>query len=198
MLSKLTDSRHELFSSILSKLDILSQKLESQVSKIPIIVTPHVSRESGAEIEDTDDDPTELFHRDIGIQTSPPGSPQPNNAELALGSLTHQTAHLCGLYTYLKDINNSLANETKDDTRLENAITDLQKYLNTIAYPPRPINNYDSIYLPNSLKTGHSTGNGLNGDVNEATKVKKEIKGMKGILLSARTFPGMKAGLHQK
>ncbi|POS85589.1 hypothetical protein EPUL_002472 [Erysiphe pulchra] len=198
MLSKLTDSRHEIFSSILLKLDSLSQKLGSQVSEIPVIVTPHISKESDAETEDIDDDPTELFHRDIGIQTSPPGSPQPKNAQLAQESLTHQTAHLCGLYTYLKDINNSLANETKNDTKLENAITDLRKYLNTIAYPPLSINNYNSIYFSNGIIAGRNSGNGENGDMNEATKVKKEIKGMKGILLSARMFPGLKAGLYQK
>ncbi|RKF61333.1 putative peroxisomal membrane anchor [Erysiphe neolycopersici] len=198
MLSKLTDSRHEIFSSILLKLDILSQKLESQVSTIPVIVTPHISKESDTEAEDIDDDPTELFHRDIGIQTSPPGSPQPKNAQLAYGSLTHQTAHLCGLYTYLRDINDTLANDTQNDTRLENAIIELRKYLNTLAYPPRASNNYDSIYFPRGIMAGHNIGNGVNSDMNEVTRVKKEIKGMKGILLSARTFPGLKSAPYHK
>ncbi|KAI6245378.1 hypothetical protein HI914_06380 [Erysiphe necator] len=198
MLLRLNDCRHELFNSTLLKLNTLCERLQGQVSEIPVIVKPYISRESDIEAEDIDNDPTKLFHRDIGIQTSPPRSPQPKNSQLAQGPLAYQFSHLCDLFSTLRDANNLLADETNSDSGLEDALSDLRKYLNTVAYPLRSINNYESIYLSNGTMAGYPTGNGTGVDLNEANSVKKEIKGMKGILLSARTFPGVKVGLYQK
>ena len=74
MLDSLTESRHDLASHSQSKLDDFNDRLSKLVSKLP--EPKSTAREEIPEIEvdeasSTVSDPTELYHRDMGTQTSP-------------------------------------------------------------------------------------------------------------------------------
>ncbi len=82
MLQSLTSSRHDLASTALHNLERLNEKLQGNVTHIPAPSHSRLSKsrvhdkddnndENASDIETVDSDPTELFHRDIGTQTSP-------------------------------------------------------------------------------------------------------------------------------
>ena len=84
MVDALTEARSELHETAGSNLAVLTAKLERIVSVVP----PSLSLAAAEKREDVDevaiddassassyDDPTEVFHRDIGVQTSLPSSP---------------------------------------------------------------------------------------------------------------------------
>ncbi|KAL1900902.1 hypothetical protein Sste5346_001963 [Sporothrix stenoceras] len=91
MVDALTDSRAELHDTAATNLNSLLDKLEKVVSEVPeaakagasgaaarstiSAVAAEEDDASTAETTDSYDDPTEVFHRDIGVQTSLPSSP---------------------------------------------------------------------------------------------------------------------------
>ncbi|KAI1005325.1 hypothetical protein K3495_g2893 [Podosphaera aphanis] len=183
MLEKLGDSRHELFSTALSKLEILSSKLESVVSEKPQI--KKLTNDKSAESKDgkCNQEPTELFHRDIGIQTSPPPTRSDFSPLQSVQTpLVHQSSRLAAIHSNLEDISGCLTSEAKSDAELENKVSELCSYLNTLAYPLPSLIGYGNMY--------HGNGPSKNEVIDKAAEIKREIKGMKGLLLSARSFPG--------
>ncbi|EPE07747.1 peroxin 14 17 [Ophiostoma piceae UAMH 11346] len=84
MVDALTEARTELHETAGSNLAALTEKLESIVSVVPPSLSAAAAdkKEDVNEVEIDDassassyDDPTEVFHRDIGVQTSLPPSP---------------------------------------------------------------------------------------------------------------------------
>lgn len=184
MVASLTESRHELAQTSKDKLDQFVTKLESVVSEIPSgALSPHPAERE--EDEESDEDPTELFHRDIGVQTSPPesrpSSPSPETPESILGS---QTSRLSKLKESLQGLVEDSASEGHDVTELEGTIGVLREYLDGMAYVA-PTYNY----------SGYGSSTTKEQD-DEISRVKASIRGVKGVLLSARSFPGgVRAGV---
>lgn len=125
MVNSLTDARISLHDTANQDLAKLVSKLESTVSEIPPTITkpkPHNNDgDTHSESESTShyDDPTELFHRDIGVQTSrPPTPPSLTSQHPPLSSspespTAHQTRRLTSLITSLKQVNEGLVTQTE-------------------------------------------------------------------------------------
>ncbi|ESZ97127.1 hypothetical protein SBOR_2485 [Sclerotinia borealis F-4128] len=198
MLDTLTESRLSLSSATLNNLQKLIHKLENSVSEIP--PTTHHHKPLQSEYLDSDSssstgDPTELFHRDIGVQTSPPSSPMQTPSSLS--SISHgntatnttliQTSRLTTLQSTLASLLEDSSYESSTTEELETKMSILKEYLQGLVFST-PTFGYGSGGYGNS---GDRSGNGNDkGGEDEIAKVKREIRGVKGVLLSARSFPG--------
>ena len=195
MLDSLTEARQSLFETALSNLHMLNEKLSGVVSVLP---PPHshglnLTRdgEASEDIDSIFSDPTELFHRDTGTQTSPPPSPALSSssshpaldgAEPATPTANHQHS-LHAIHTHLASTLDSSSSVTESDESLKQSMKDLLNYLDDVRYGRLRS-------APDSLV--HGAGSGVAGIAmveDEIAKVKTEIKGFKGALLSAKNFP---------
>jgi hypothetical protein len=102
MAASLTDARHDFATHGQSKIDELNERLSKIVSKIP---EPKSATDAADfdDVESVASDPTELFHRDIGTQTSPPVTPAPSSGAQSSPSSNH-TSTKC--YPAWKQANN--------------------------------------------------------------------------------------------
>lgn len=178
MVTSLTESRHQLAQTSKTKLVEFITKLESIVSEIPSgAIPPHPA--GGEDGEESDEDPTELFHRDIGVQTSPPLSRPSSPSPEMPGSISRsQASQLDKLKESLQGLVVDSTSEGHDVTELEGTIGVLRDYLDGMAYVA-PVYNY----------SGYGSSSTKEQD-DEISKVKASIRGVKGVLLSARSFPG--------
>lgn len=183
MVASLTESRHELAETSKNKLNEFITRLEGVVSEIPTGNAP-ITPAAGEDGEESDEDPTELFHRDIGVQTSPPISRSSSPAPEKDSIVGTQTSRLTELKESLQGLVDDSMSEGHDVTELEGTIGVLREYLDGMAYAP-PTYNY----------SGYGSNNTKEQD-DEISRVKASIRGVKGVLLSARSFPGgVRAGV---
>lgn len=195
MLNTLTESRRSLSSATLNNLQKLIHKLENSVSEIP--PTYHYRKSFQSDYLDSDSssvtsDPTELFHRDIGVQTSLPSSPIQTPSSPSLISHAHtpttptaiQASRLTTLQGTLSSLLEDSTYESSANEELETRMTMLKEYLQGLVFPA-PFNYRSGAYSDGRDRNG----NDKEGE-DEFAKVKREIRGVKGVLLSARSFPG--------
>lgn len=181
MLATLTESRLSLASTASTNLTKLVTRLESMVSEIPPTLG-HTHERKEEDESESDEDPTELFHRDIGVQTSlppseagsRPSSPAPPSA------LADQTSRLKSLTGSLNGIVEDSKSEGYDIAELEATIGVLKEHLESMAYVTPSFN----------FGGGGFAAEGKKEVDDEISRVKMGIKSMKGVLLSARSFPG--------
>jgi hypothetical protein len=189
MHESLSEARHEFFTHTGSKLDELNGRL-SKVVTIP----PEKTLAKGKEATVADDvsdiseasDPTELFHRDIGVQTSPSLSRKGSSASLsdtdvsnAKNALAKQESKLASItksLTILRMLHESIVFEEQDASTQIDTFT---KYLNDLMYSS-PYQQYQGTF---------PTWGNTNASDDELDKFKNEIRSMKGAMLSTRNFP---------
>ncbi|KAE9375848.1 hypothetical protein N431DRAFT_403859 [Stipitochalara longipes BDJ] len=181
MLATLTESRISLASTASSNLTKLITRLETMVSEIPPTVG-QTHQEHKEEDSESDEDPTELFHRDIGVQTSPPASESGSRPTSPTPTtLADQTSRLKTLTESLNGLIEDSTSEGHDVAELEATIEVLKEYLEGMAF------------VAPSYNFGGGAGYGSSREGKEAddeiSRVKMGIKSMKGVLLSARSFP---------
>jgi hypothetical protein len=183
MLATLTESRLSLTSTASTNLSKLITQLEGIVSEIPTNAQ-HKHEEQKEEDEESDEDPTELFHRDIGVQTSLPNSEAGSrpSSPTADSTLADQTSRLKSLKESLSGLVEDSTSEGHDVIELEATIGVLREYLDGMAYV-MPSYNF-------GVGGYGSAGAGREEADDEISRVKAGIKSMKGVLLSARSFPG--------
>lgn len=175
MVANLTASRLSLASTASTNLSKLIEKLEGVVSEIPEeISNDRIERQ---EEESEAGDPTELFHRDIGVQTSPPRS-RPTTP-LPPSPLEYQSTSLTSLTKSIRGLISDSNGEGENTTELETTIELLREYLDGIAYVP-PVYGFNNGYGNTNTPK----------EEDEIARVKAGIRGVKGVLLSARSFPG--------
>ena len=200
MLESLTSSRHDLASTTLTSLTTLNDKLESSVSHVPYIPLLHQQKSPDDGLSDTssDSDPTELFHRDYGTQTSPPksrSSSQSSTTSPLSTTTATQTARITSLHSSLSSLLSSTSTSFSTDS-LSTSITDLQSIIDRIESNSQPLyTTYDykatsGFTNPNPSSTSSSTkGKADKDNQSEAAKFKAEIRALKGAFLSSRNFP---------
>ncbi|TVY40176.1 hypothetical protein LOCC1_G005541 [Lachnellula occidentalis] len=183
MLTTLTTSRLSLASTASQNLTKLITKLEAAVSIIPEPPTAKPEKLIDFE-EEEDEDPSELFHRDIGVQTSPPHSRSSSPSPATRPSLVaSHVERLQVLKTHLQEIQTDSAKEGENTGELEGTMGVLREYLDGFAYSvPSYTGNYGFV--------GAGGSRGKDED-DEIGRVKAGIRGVKGVLLSARSFPGV-------
>jgi hypothetical protein len=199
MLDCLTSARETLASTALQDLEKLNAKLESTVSHVPYIASSQVRKEGDYRDEDdesVDSDPTELFHRDIGIQTSPPRSRSSSvSSDLKSKDLaTRHASSLSSLLANLKSLNPPEESDPFPTTdKLKDTVSNFQTYLNTLQFSGSSYRtDYNSIYTSTSVSDNKKTSKHPN-DTDEAAKLKADIRALKGVFLSSRNFPGRPA-----
>ena len=166
MLDSLHSARHSLFEMVSGNLNSLNEKLESNVSRMPD------NSGIGSDDDDSDNqslrsDPGRFFTRTIGTQTSPQSSLShavaSTPAPVSSVPLDAQASQLSCLQANLQAI------KPNDDLNqaVQERLDGLRSYLEKIQY----------------TRTWAETSN------DGVAKVKAEIRGVKGVLLSARNFP---------
>ncbi|KAI4126546.1 MAG: hypothetical protein LQ338_003702 [Usnochroma carphineum] len=184
LLESLTSARHEFLGIAQTNLDTLNDKLENTVSVFPEGGAKHSGQGEGAGgDDDADSDTTEdmapLFNRTIGTQTSPPSSPSTSSTPSSSSSspsLDAISAHensLKSLHISLSSLLPKSVDRNISVSDVESKIDDLSNYLDSLAYP--------DLYGSRSA-AAESKDDSVN-------KFKAEIRGVKGVLLSARNFP---------
>lgn len=131
--------------------------------------------------EDSDSDPTELFHRDIGVQTSLPSSPGSPAISTKESHIDTQSRNLAGLKESIQALLEDDTTIAQEQQELDATIGVLKEYCDELAFVlPTPTYGFSSY-----------AGSGRPEEKNdEIAKAKAAIRGVKGVLLSARSFPG--------
>lgn len=198
MLETLTEARHELAETTQSDLETLNTKLESTVSHVPYIASSAVlqkKKEQDWEVESIDSDPTELFHRDIATQTSPPRSRSMSLSSTdfpAQDPTDSQSSRLLSLHSTLSTLLTSTTTHFSHDS-LKDTMSEFQGVLDKLEASYNPF----QIDYTNTFGSYNGVTANVNGDDksknkkqdNEATRFKNEIRALKGAFLSSRNFP---------
>ncbi|KHN97805.1 peroxin 14/17 [Metarhizium album ARSEF 1941] len=178
MVDNLTDARIELHDVTYKRLDSLVGQLEKMVSVIPSAIrNPALSEGSdGSDAED----PSEMFHRDVGTQTSlidRNGTPAPKALETASKSHADILTSLTKSVSIVKDQFRAQSEGFEDVKTLLDLLRD---DLDGMTYEGRTeyVGGFD-IY--GSAKR--------NEPEDEIRKVRDNIRRVKGVLLSTRNFP---------
>ncbi|EED22423.1 peroxisomal membrane anchor protein, putative [Talaromyces stipitatus ATCC 10500] len=205
MLRSLGDARHELAETALTNLSTLNEKLEKNVSKIPVrsLSSEKFDADEDDETESITSDPTEVFHRDIATQTTPdllndsitttPSTDAEANPHKAIDS--HKQT-LAKITSHLQEFVSDHTTSGEIDDTMRNRVADLQSYLDGLKY-----SSYNTYINSNNLY--NTSYNYPMGDTTNKSKeedaiaaFRAEIRGVKGALLSARNFPsGRPAGI---
>ncbi|KAK5747530.1 hypothetical protein LTR17_000172 [Elasticomyces elasticus] len=213
MSNSLTSARQEFAAHNQEKLDEFNDRLSKIVSKLPSPPTAtsnadqaRVERED-EEVESEAEDPTELYHRDTGTQTSLPPSPVPQAADPFLpANLTvtnppkkspteYQSGGLDLLSTHLTSLATSTTSHTTTLASAKSEIDQLRHVCDALQYGgDKGYSFYDAEVGEWSGKAGDQRVDGVGEKWAKVEGVKKEIRGVKGVLLSARRFPGVGVG----
>ncbi|KAI9665627.1 MAG: hypothetical protein M1821_003560 [Bathelium mastoideum] len=195
LIEDLTEARHDFAVHTQTWIQELNERMRKMVSKIPQTnqATSVKDIDTASDISAAESDPTELYHRDFGTQTSPnlsrrPSAVQNDETAIAPGAEALAAGHEKRLEIMRMHITDLVDDGKREDLSIadgKSVIKDLSQYLDTLTYPVLNYSNYnyDGIYgSDNGSKTGKD----------DATdSVKKEIRSIKGVLLSARNFPGV-------
>lgn len=190
MVNNLTEARISLHDTANDDVAKLVSKLETVVSEIPP-PKPKDLKTLSAPTGDDDaasscDDPTELFHRDIGVQTSPllqsqstPTSNPENNKET--NPTAYQTARLARLTATLKNFNETLTDQTETLGDVHTVMDVLQQ----------DVEKLSAAAAATDFAGGYSLygASSRNEPEDEIRKAKENIRRVKGVLLSTRSFP---------
>jgi len=188
MADSLTFARHEFAEHSQNQIAELNSKLKELVSVDPAVYMDPAAKtgDDTASIADSlDYDPTELYHRDFGTQTLPlPASSDTSSSadgeeikDASLGNGTeNQASHLLLIKNRFEELRSEYdVEEQSTYAEVSTVVKVLNEHLESLAYPT---NSYHGIY---------GGGDGGKKD-DEIGRVKAEIRGVKGVLLSARNF----------
>ncbi|KAL1860471.1 hypothetical protein VTK73DRAFT_7311 [Phialemonium thermophilum] len=186
MVGSLTEARLSFHETARENLDKLVAKLENTVTEIPAMKKPdsHFHSRDVDELSEYED-PTELFHRDVGVQTSFPSTPvgQPGTQSPSIPeSLTSQQARrLKELVNSVKVIQNGFVSQTEGFDDAKAVLDALKEEVDQLNFP---LNEYTSSYMLYS-------GVNRNEKDDEIKRAKENIRRVKGVLLSSRSFPAL-------
>ncbi|KAF2668316.1 hypothetical protein BT63DRAFT_425639 [Microthyrium microscopicum] len=189
MHQELSEARHEFFGHASSKLDDLTEKL-SKVTTLPPKNKPHDDKDANGsdnESDGSDGDPTELFHRDIGVQTSPSLSRPQSSWSIADSQegtapdpLSLQTSRIASLASQIRNLEQSRTASGGKEKDISDQLGTFSTYLNELMYSS-PYYSYK-----NTVPTWNNTSSTPS---DEFDRLRQEIRSMKGVMLSARNFP---------
>ncbi|KAK8247582.1 peroxisomal membrane anchor protein conserved region-domain-containing protein [Phyllosticta capitalensis] len=187
MTEALTDARRDFASNTQENIDKLNAKLESMVSTIP---TGPKKASADAEKDYSDiesaSDPTELYHRDIGVQTSPSLSRRASHSSESSQSSTElptsqrQEGNVEKLSRFVQDFNGLMESNIKSEESVATQLGELRSYLTEMAY--------SSPYYGGDMYSNRF-GSSKRSEDDAIEAFKADIRSVKGVFLSARNFP---------
>ncbi|KAG6019641.1 hypothetical protein E4U41_003145 [Claviceps citrina] len=186
MVDILTDARTELHHVAAEKLDGLVARLEKTVSVVPPAATARPGpAESDGEVGGGDEDPTEVFHRDVGTQTSlidkTDGASSPAARSVEIGTASRRQAdQLMSLTKTLSLLKVQLRAEGEELEHVKTLLDVFRDDLDGMTYGGTTDfwGGYD-VY-------GSSK---KNEPEDEIRKARDNIRRVKGLFLSTRNFP---------
>ncbi|KAK8165695.1 peroxisomal membrane anchor protein conserved region-domain-containing protein [Phyllosticta citrichinensis] len=187
MTEALTDARRDFASNTQENLDKLNTKLESMVSTLPTGPKKPVADldKEYSDIESASD-PTELYHRDIGVQTSPSlsrrasHSSESSRSSAELTTSQKQEENVEKLSGYAQDFNNLMDSNMKSEEAVASQLGELRTYLTEMAYS-------SPYYSGDMYSSRFGSTKRPEDDAIEAFKA--DIRSVKGVFLSAKNFP---------
>lgn len=177
MVESLSAARHSFFDTANSNIRTLAEKLEQIVTLVPDTAASGKVISQENDDSSTVTDPTEFFHRSAATQTSPRLSRSISSISSPAAGPTPPTTDLQRLQTLLDHLSDlKISNGAQMDSwqEVKGHVNDLQNYLDSLAYG-------------NLMTPTGSPGDSWKED--EISKLKAEIRSVKGVLLSARNFP---------
>ncbi|KAK4122585.1 hypothetical protein N657DRAFT_681588 [Parathielavia appendiculata] len=195
MVNTLTEARVSLHDTAKQDLAKLVSKLETTVSELPP-PKPKDLRNLSADVERDEsdavssyDDPTELFHRDIGVQTSLPSSPSSPSSPQSQqqqqqkeNPTTHQTTRLASLVSSLRSLHEGLVDQAESLGDVQTVADLLRQDLDKLSAASAATDFVGGFSLYGAA--------GKNEPDDEIKRAKENIRRVKGVLLSTRSFPG--------
>jgi hypothetical protein len=188
MSASLSEARHEFATHSQSKIDQMNEKLEGLVSKVPDAAKKEQKDADDASADNESDisDPTELYHRDMGTQTSPPRSRRSSSSGSDLvgkkDEVTRSTHGLEIMQSHLDEMLQQSQGLELTEKERDDKTNKLRNYLDTLTYSSPTYGMWNS---EGEQKDKAATKEDL------VEELKKEIRGVKGVLLSAKRFPGV-------
>lgn len=178
MVESLTDARADLHETTFKKLASLVTKLESTVSVVPSpkgygVATPDDSEAA--------EDPAEMFHRDMGTQTSFPATPiTATPSKVVESESMRQAETLARLTKSLSGLTDGFRSQSQELGDIKTLMDVFRDELDTMTYGGHGdfVGGYD-IYGKSKRAEPED----------EIRKVRDNIRRVKGVLLSTRSFP---------
>jgi hypothetical protein len=192
MADKLNRARHDLLEHTHDHTTTFNDKLSNLVSTMPPSIKASTTRQpdfADSDLESLSSDPTELFHRDVGTQTSPCLSRRSSlSLDVPISKPdtvpVRQATRLEIIKSHLSEFLEDNENNGTSIQTLQKSISDTRSYLDTLYYTP-PAYSYG---VDNSL---NSSAASKDKQPDAAVVLKAEIRGVKGVLLSAKRFPSV-------
>lgn len=202
MHEQLTDARHDIYAHTEGKVQEFNCKLEGIISTIPdnangaskgLFKSTGASNidDGASDVETVDSDPTELYHRDFGTQTTPNlsrrGSLTASNTDASPSPedpLSEHESNLKILVSRLQDLIADHGQSTTVETETSTSLSNLKSYLTDVTYQS-PYYSYGG----SAGSYGRTTNSTASTREDGFEKFKTEIRSFKGMLLSARNFP---------
>ncbi|KAK0613870.1 peroxisomal membrane anchor protein conserved region-domain-containing protein [Immersiella caudata] len=186
MVQSLTEARISFHETAKDDLTKLVDKLQNVVSEIPPSVKPATSHTDDYHDDDAKssyEDPTELFHRDIGVQTSLPSSPAGSDYETSPSEpASHQQARrLTELVASVKAVSDGLVGQTEDLGDVKSLLDVFREELDQLS------TGYTGLEYGGGFSMYGSASRNEPDD--QIKKAKENIRRVKGVLLSTRSFP---------
>ncbi|KXT06258.1 hypothetical protein AC578_9115 [Pseudocercospora eumusae] len=187
MVDQLSESRHDLFSHTQTKMDEFNQRLAKIASKVPEF------RVDKTEFDDENasdaSDPAELYHRDMGTQTSPPETPSPaTGAEIRRDMVTHAEDTLKIIREHISELADGSEKAGEAHKDRQESVNTLRHYLDGLIYGAAGVGTWTQSEDAVVMKRNGTDADGTKDGIEE---LKKEIRGVKGVLLSAKRFPAV-------
>lgn len=175
MVESQTEARQDFHTTTAAKLDSIVAKLESTVSEIPPRKSMTIADDAASEAED----PTEMFHRDMGTQTTSPLATPPikDGKEPAA---TKEAGKLESISKKLTDLRNEVRAQSEDMEDIKTLVDTFRDELDSMTYPGQ------GEYLAGYDIYGRTRKQDPDDEVK---KVRDNIRRVKGVLLSTRNFP---------
>ncbi|TRX90458.1 hypothetical protein FHL15_008627 [Xylaria flabelliformis] len=188
MVDNLNDARSEYYEHVNERLSQLVEKLEGAVSEVPYKNgKPLKSQLQDRAMDDNESitsDPTELFHRDVGTQTSPAPSIIGTASDASNSSekpVDVQANRLSAISASLRELTLIHTQKAESNADLRSAIGEIRDQVDKLAYPP--VQDFSTF---GGLGYGQSTE-----PDDEFKKTKDAIRSVKGVFLSSRSFPAV-------
>ena len=179
MLESLNSARRSLYEVASTNVDTLNEKLEKNVSTIPLYFVQGADNDdSDIESSTSSSNAARFFSRTVATQTSPRQSRSPSvssiQSPVSTTPIALQTSLLAGLRDTLEKIK---ANDTSEQA-VQESVAEFRNYLDKLQYSAQP--NFSKAWKDPSSD-------------DSVAKVRADIRSVKGVLLSARNFPSSSA-----
>jgi hypothetical protein len=186
MAQNMTESRHDFSRHTQEQLDELNKRLKDIASVDPATTEKSMPTNIADDVSEADSDPTELYHRDYGTQTSPSLSRRPSLSLPADENsvITGHENRLKILTSHLRELESSRTNDTTSTDSLRTKLSDLHTYLSDMSYQNQLYSGVGGLYGGN-----YGLPKTKDGKVDQVEVLKSDIRAVKGVFLSARNFP---------